>query len=714
MLPSSLTNDPGQGGRMTTRLGVAVAGTLLGVMALLPIEAPGVASAISSQPPASWQVHFNAVGANQLEDLSCPTSRECVAVGGGADNRGVIFRTADGGKTWVRALVPPRTPWLQFISCSSATNCVAAASGQIDGVVFMASNDGGARWRVTHRADQPMHFQTAALACVTAATCEAAGNGFFRSRNAGQTWSATTPALSRTTAGPNSLSCPSVTTCFAVVGDAIDGPSGVPGTTILRTTDAGASFSVLRDGLTSPGPGLTSISCVSTLRCTVAGIGHSGRRVMWTVDGGSRWQLAKAPAAPGAIEDVACSGPGTCTLVAKASSASTSTDLVSVSTTTRGASWSVRPLASFVPSGNPSVDEQGAIGCSARGPCFATGFGIPNGSILSSPSRSAPWHRAEVANGLPPLSNVACPTSHFCIATGDQGLVLRSLDGGSTWSKAASQIPSNDWIQNLACATAAYCIATGVDSASGPPPAPVAFVSSDGGATWVASPDPGTLPLSLTCTSATVCVGSSVNAGILRTVNGGRTWKAVSVPKGWMGFGDISCDAAGDCVGVDSWCCGGSGMSVESSGILSTNAGATWSLLPAPPPWATQVSCTTGLTCYLLSTDAGPTVETYSANVLKTIDGGKHWSVLSAPSTLGPIACNTVQCVGIATMPRYGNAVNVSVLWTGTIGASGITWSRSAMPSTDVVLNDVAQNPSGQTIVGGGNALNGPLVLTSH
>jgi hypothetical protein len=125
------------------------------------------------------------------------------------------------------------------------------------------------------------------------------------------------------------------------------------------------------------------------------------------------------------------------------------------------------------------------------------------------------------------------------------------------------------------------------------------------------------------------------------------------------------------------------------------------------------VSCTTGLTCYLLSTDAGPTVETYSSGVFKTADGGQHWTAVSAPSTLGPLECAAVQCVGIATTPDIGNAVNDSVLWSGAIGTSGITWSRSTMPSTDVVINALTKSPSGQWIVVGGNALNGPLVLTA-
>lgn len=706
--------------RMTARLGVVGAAAFLASAVVLPLGAAAPAGAARTPSSASWQVHLNAAGANQLEDLSCPTTRECVAVGGGGDNRGVIFRTTDGGATWVQAAVPPRTPWLEFVSCPSATDCVASYWGQINGAVFLASNDGGARWRVTHRADQPQHFQIEALACVTATTCEAAGSGFFRSHNAGTNWSLTTPALARTTTGPNGLACPSTSTCFAVVDESsVDGPSGVPGTTILKTTDGGASFSVLRDGLRSPGPGLTSISCVSTTRCAVAGLGSTGRRVLWTVDGGSKWESTKVPSAPGAIQDVSCSGPGTCTLVAKASSASTTTGLVSVSTTTRGSSWSVRPLSTFVTSG-PTADAQGAIACPARERCFVTGFGSPTGSIFSSATRAAPWHRAGVASGLPPLSNVSCPTSQLCVAigdpgiVGDPGLVVRSLDGGSTWSMPATQLPSNAWLSALGCASAAYCIATGFAAGTS---LPVAFVSTDGGATWVASPDPGAVPVSLSCTSSTVCVGPSVSGGLLRTVDGGKIWTSVPIPSGFSAGGfaaEVSCDAAGDCVAVASGCCVFS-MDVYSSAILSSDAGATWTLLPSPPTTATEVSCTTGLTCYLLSTDIGPTWTTYSSGVFKTVDGGKDWTAVTAPSTLGPLECSVAQCVGIATTPSFdiGNAVNASVLWTGTIGTSGITWSAGTTPSTDVVLNDLAQSPSGRWVAVGGNAFNGPLVVTS-
>jgi photosystem II stability/assembly factor-like uncharacterized protein len=156
-------------------------------------------------------------------------------------------------------------------------------------------------------------------------------------------------------------------------------------------------------------------------------------------------------------------------------------------------------------------------------------------------------------------------------------------------------------------------------------------------------------------------------------------------------------------------------MDVYSSAILSSDAGATWTLLPSPPTTATEVSCTTGLTCYLLSTDIGPTWTTYSSGVFKTVDGGKDWTAVTAPSTLGPLECSVAQCVGIATTPSFdiGNAVNASVLWTGTIGTSGITWSAGTTPSTDVVLNDLAQSPSGRWVAVGGNAFNGPLVVTS-
>jgi photosystem II stability/assembly factor-like uncharacterized protein len=69
------------------------------------------------------------------------TGSEMVAVG----MNGKIFRSADGGDTWAQAqVVPPTTPELS--SVASAPSGVLVAAGQRGGLVWL-SQDGGATWR---------------------------------------------------------------------------------------------------------------------------------------------------------------------------------------------------------------------------------------------------------------------------------------------------------------------------------------------------------------------------------------------------------------------------------------------------------------------------------------------------------------------------------------------------------------------------------------
>ena len=683
-------------GRMTARFGCLAAAAALGATVVTPLAMPAVAGAASS----SFQVHLNEAGASVIEDLSCPAPRECIAVGGGPDNRAVIFRTINGGMTWSRELVPRGTNWLEWVSCSNVDDCVAV--GQDVDQEWLASSNGGVTWRVTRTTGI---FWMEAVACAGASVCEAAGGaaGFYRSRNDGATW---TPAAASSyvsgSIAPHGLACPSVTTCFAIAGSKI-----------LKSHDAGRTFSTVASGLLSIAPGglpLSSISCVSTTRCAVAGIGLSGRGVLWTVDGGSRWESTVVPASLGSVVGVNCSGPGTCTVVAMASRASTTTALVSASTTTRGTAWSVRPLSSFVPYPDPAINVNGRVECPISGRCFVAGFGIPNGSIFSTATKRAPWRRVGVTVGPPPLTFVACPTS-LCVAMGDHGLVLRSLDSGTTWSQAPSQLPANVSVSGLACATAASCLAIGAafDAASRSD-VPETFRSSDGGTTWSTSTDPAGVPTGLTCASAKVCMGPFGDA-ILRTVNGGQTWGSVSPPVGTLGaLGDVTCGSATDCIAVAATA--NQEQQWLGSALFSTNAGATWSPRAAPPGYPYQVTCSSGQTCFVLGLMGKSGPDTYTTGVSKTLDGGLHWTPVSAPKTLGSIVCAASQCAGIATSGP-SNGVQVSTLWTGAVSGAGVGFTTATLPSTDVVLNNIAQCPCGRWVVVGGNSLNGPLVLTS-
>jgi photosystem II stability/assembly factor-like uncharacterized protein len=80
------------------------------------------ASTVGATTGATWTSHYSVPGTSDLFSVSCPTPRDCVAVGG---DDGVIFRTVDRGSTWVREEVPRGTPTLTSVSCPTTSFCMA-------------------------------------------------------------------------------------------------------------------------------------------------------------------------------------------------------------------------------------------------------------------------------------------------------------------------------------------------------------------------------------------------------------------------------------------------------------------------------------------------------------------------------------------------------------------------------------------------------------
>ena len=94
-------------------------------------------------------------GTTFLNAIACPTSVNCVVVGGGIKARGGsdqdILTTSDGGQTWIPRPVPAAVTGLDAVSCSTTVSCVAVGFGPSDtpsGIqpVVAATSDSGATW----------------------------------------------------------------------------------------------------------------------------------------------------------------------------------------------------------------------------------------------------------------------------------------------------------------------------------------------------------------------------------------------------------------------------------------------------------------------------------------------------------------------------------------------------------------------------------------
>ena len=101
------------------------------------------------------------------------------------------------------------------------------------------------------------------------------------------------------------------------------------------------------------------------------------------------------------------------------------------------------------------------------------GFG---GTIAVSSPGSAGWLVRHLHSGTE-LHGVACPSAQLCLVVGDHGKVLRTQDGGKTWSERVLGNPALDLLA-VGCANGT-CVVVG---SSGNP----VYTTTDGGATWSA------------------------------------------------------------------------------------------------------------------------------------------------------------------------------------------------------------------------------------
>ncbi len=686
---------------------VLLAASTIAGLVLVPLTTAGglTRTAPRTSAAVTWNVRLSAPPATDFYGLTCPSPRVCVAVGG--VSTGVVYRTPNAGASWVRVAVPTGSGPLQWVSCGSTTTCVAAGwSTAGSALSIFVSRDGGIAWTaVPHSSSEPTSLQT--LACA-GTVCNAVGTGgepYYRSTNSGATWTEPpgSSSLSRVSLGSFALACPSPSTCFATAADGI-----------LKTDDGASSF-VEVAGYPSyevGGTPLSSISCRTALVCTAAGLGGSGRAVAWTRNGGRTWSLNRIPAALGPAVDLSCSSASSCTLVGLANPTSEEPDLVAVSTTNRGASWTVRPLAPMAyASAYPGVTP-GGIAC-AGGHCIAAGFATASSSVFASPSIRAAWTSRSVGGGFPALIAATCASTTVCLAVGG-GFVLRSDDDGTTWARSAFHPPADVSLTDVACASEDDCVATGMEERIWPhAPVNVTFLSVDQGATWTLVPSGEASPTSISCGSTTVCLGtsSSTYGELLRTVDGGTTWSPVTTLPSDDIIDSVSCDAADSCLAAGSWVGGPSGQEVVSDAALSTDGGATWSAVTPPGQWG-EVDCVTGSSCFALTNNSGPTVETYISYLSSTTDGGQHWTSQSAPSTLVSLVCTSTTCGGIASANTSHGWPGPTTLWTASIDASGLTWTQSSVPSTIDSFAGLTQSPDGTRIVLGANARGGPVILS--
>lgn len=171
-----------------------------------------------------WKVIVNRASTALLNPtgvMSCPTSRDCIAVlstfvninAAGTKTRllTTVTSTKDGGLTWTSKTVVGLPSELESLACWDATNCLLGTS---DSSVLYVTADRGVRWeRLPGRGESP-GLGLGHIQCVARQECLAImEDSVVKTTNGGKTW--TTLLRVGRGFGLFTLSCSTVNNCVA-------------------------------------------------------------------------------------------------------------------------------------------------------------------------------------------------------------------------------------------------------------------------------------------------------------------------------------------------------------------------------------------------------------------------------------------------------------------------------------------------------------------
>lgn len=313
-------------------------------------------------------------------------------------------------------------------------------------------------------------------------------------------------------------------------------------------------------------------------------------------------------------------------------------------TTDAGNSWAELEVSSPGPDSNTST-----LGLRALTFVSATiGYAVGDGTtLLRSADGGATWTRGALT-GAPPslqLSSIDCASATICLIGEESGArLLRTGDGGQT---ATPITPSTNPIFAAAFATPSVAVAIGRRGAT--------VTSGDSGVTW--SPVGGAIAPQrygpVNAETAQWAQAGGENGSIARTVDAGATWSLVGVPSSEFirgtSFPSLNVGYALDSVG----------------GVFkTTDGGATWTILDTGA---------TGTPAAILALDPGQVLLAGAQEIRRSTDGGASFARVSDRDVSGAsivgldVAGGSLIAFGSKTLVRSADA--------------GATWSRIRLPA---------------------------------
>lgn len=307
-------------------------------------------------------------------------------------------------------------------------------------------------------------------------------------------------------------------------------PTEVPGSSydeIFVTTNAGVTWTAI---FSDTERSLSVIRCPDPAVCFVV----SGQEILTTVDTGNSWTSFRLEPYL-TINEMTCPDTTTCMTLGGFLSYPTV-----ISTEDEGQTWMQRD--SLI--GSADLELRG-LDCPTRTVCFASGM---NGLLITTSDGGQTWQHlhAPTTSGL---TGISCPTITTCYAVGyaitddlntyeAQGTIVGASDGGAIWTVQPTDPISRLW--DIVCPSPSSCFAVGDGVIS----------TTNGGATWQAAASSTTLEAGgyhISCLSTTNCFTGGYQ-GMWATVDGHHWTRQISLPD--HTFNSISCPGQQTCFAI--------------------------------------------------------------------------------------------------------------------------------------------------------------------
>lgn len=583
----------------------------------------------------------------QMNDVAVDAAGAGLAVG----DDGVLLRSSDFGAHWTE--IPNDFPALLKVGLVPGSSSQEAWIGMSSSSGLARTIDGGATWQPSSGNSGLSNVNLLAL---PSSNVVYAGNTLqlFKSTDQGQTWDNVTPV-----AGENwqSLSFVDENTGWASAN------SGA----IYRTTDGGATW-------TAPSPG--QFDARSQLLFLDANQGYAavGKNFYATEDGGQTWSLRAEDAFSTTISALDGTDSGFLVVVLGNTSFASANEGVDwervlplahtyinrgVCVLPEGKAWiagSHTMIAHSSDFGQSYIDQVPGVKANLNSlsvvddeHVWAAGAG---GSVLRTADGGSTW--SDVSAGGTGVSStinagLAFSADEFWACQGPN--ILRTTDAGQSWAPIEDDVLSGSGTLTAMQEVAGQLFVTGYSGK--------VYRTADQGATWEALPTGNALRLfGLHFPEATTGYAVGEAGSVLKTTDGGDNWTALSFPEtgnlnkvfflnaeeGWITFSSNRSEIA-----------------------YTDDGGATWSItaLPISGFWNSFafIGPTKG---FLAGGSAG------NGRVLRTIDGGATWAQVHATYSI------------LWSIAHHANEVG-DRLWVAGAGGNIERWESTAVNTVETV-----------------------------